>query len=70
VIAPAVTPREVIVKLNAEINRLSQLPDVKEKLVSLGLESGGGTPEEFGAFIKSEIVKWAAVVEGAGIRAE
>ena len=69
VVAPAATPRDVIVKLNAEMNRLAQLPDVKEKLQSLGLEAGGGTPEEFGAFIKAEIVKWAAVVEGAGIKA-
>jgi tripartite-type tricarboxylate transporter receptor subunit TctC len=70
VVAPAATPREVIVRLNTEMNRAAQLPDVKEKLLGLGLESGGGTPEEFGAFIKSEIVKWSAVVESAGIRAE
>jgi tripartite-type tricarboxylate transporter receptor subunit TctC len=70
VLAPAATPKDVIVKLNTEINRLAHLPDVKEKLQSLGLESGGGTPEEFGAFIKAEIVKWAAVVQGAGIKAE
>ena len=69
-VAPAATPKDVIAKLNVEITRLSQLPDAKEKLLGLGLDSGGGTPDEFSAFLRSEIVKWTKVVEDAGIRAD
>ena len=52
--APARTPRAIIDKLNAECNRILQMPDVKRRLDELGLEVQGGTPEQFAAFVKKE----------------
>ena len=70
VLAPAATPREIVVKLNAEIVKVLGQADVKDKLLGQGLEPVGGTPEQFGAFIKSEITKWAKVVKASGAKAE
>jgi len=70
VLAPAGTPQTIIAKLNGEIVRILQLPDVKERLSADGSEPVGNTPAEFGAHIKQEIAKWAKVVKEAGIRAE
>ena len=61
VMAPAGTPPDIIAKLNTEINRIIRLPDVSEKLQALGAEIVGSTPEEFAAYVKSEIVKWGKV---------
>ena len=61
VMAPAGTPPEIIAKLNTEINRILKLPDVAEKLQGLGAEIVGSTPEEFAAYVKSEIAKWGKV---------
>jgi tripartite-type tricarboxylate transporter receptor subunit TctC len=58
VFAPAGTPKEIVTKLNKEIVRILQLPDVKERLASLGSEQSGGTPEEFGSFVKTDIARW------------
>jgi tripartite-type tricarboxylate transporter receptor subunit TctC len=52
--APAKTPRAIIDKLNAECNRILQMPDVRRRLDELGLEVQGGTPEQFAAFVKKE----------------
>jgi tripartite-type tricarboxylate transporter receptor subunit TctC len=70
VLAPKATPRAVVMKLNQEIVAILKLPDVKERLLADGAEPVGNTPEEFGAFIKSEIAKWAKVIKAAGLRAE
>ncbi len=67
---PAKTPRATIAKLNAEFNRLLKLPDVQERMHALGLEPAGGSPEEFAAFVKTDIARWAAVIKVAGVRAE
>jgi tripartite-type tricarboxylate transporter receptor subunit TctC len=61
VMAPAGTPPEVIKRLNTEINRILKMPEVSEKLESLGAIIVGSTPEEFGAYVKSEIEKWGKV---------
>ena len=66
--APARTPKPIIDKLNSTINRL--LPDVKERYAALGLEVSGGTPAEFGTFLKSEFEKWARVVKISGAKVE
>ncbi|MDB5810758.1 MAG: hypothetical protein JWN94_2880 [Betaproteobacteria bacterium] len=70
VLAPAATPHDVVVKLNAEIARILAQPAVKERFVGQGLDPVGGTPEQFGAYLKAEISKWAIVVKASGARAE
>jgi tripartite-type tricarboxylate transporter receptor subunit TctC len=70
VMAPARTPRAVIIKLNHEINSLISLPDVKETLARLGINSTGGTPEMLDAQIKKEIARWTQVVKRANIKPE
>ncbi|MBK6850637.1 MAG: tripartite tricarboxylate transporter substrate binding protein [Burkholderiales bacterium] len=68
--APAGTPREVVTKLNAELQRVFKLPDVLDKLKSLGLEPSISTPDELAKFQAAEIVKWAKVVKDSGARAD
>jgi len=70
VLAPAATPPEVVKRLNAEINRSLGLAEVQERLTQQGAEPSPGTPEEFGAFIKSEIVKWGKVVKASGAKVD
>jgi tripartite-type tricarboxylate transporter receptor subunit TctC len=69
-LAPAGTPKAVIAKLNAEINTALKLPDVRTKLEAAGIEIQGGTPQEYAALIKSDLVKWGKVVKEAGIQPE
>ena len=68
--APAGTPPVIVRKLNTAVVKLLHLPDVRERLLATGTEASGTTPEEFAAYIKSEIVKWAKVVRESGARAE
>ena len=70
VLAPAGTPREVVSRLNAEINRAVKLPDMQERFAQQGAIPATGTPEEYAAFTRSEIVKWAKVVKDSGAKAE
>jgi len=66
--APAGTPRTVVLRLNTEIARVLAMPDVRERLLNLGMEVETGSPEAFADYIKREIAKWAKVVKSAGIR--
>src|SRR5262249_9868069 len=68
--APAGTASAIIAKLNAEIAKAMHAPDVQATLASEGSEPATSSPEEFGAFIRSEISRWATVVKTAGLRAE
>ncbi len=70
VLAPAGTPRPVIRRLHAEIVKILGVPEVKERFAREGAEPVGSTPEQFGAFIKSEMAKYAKLIKAAGIRAE
>jgi tripartite-type tricarboxylate transporter receptor subunit TctC len=70
IIAPAGTPREIVDKLYREIKRVVALPDVQEKLGSVGFEPVVNTPDEFAARIKTELTKWQKVVHDAKIRVE
>jgi len=70
VLVPARTPKAIITRLHDEIVRALKMPDVKERLESVGFEIVGSTPEAFGAYIKSEIVKWAPVVKASGAKAD
>ena len=70
IFAPAGTPKEIVQRLNTELVKILRLPDVRERFEGLGLDIVGNTPEEFAAFQKSEITKWAKVVKGANIKAD
>ena len=69
-LAPTGTPREIITRLNTEVTNALREPDARARLYSIGAEPMSNTPEEFGAFIHSEMAKWAKVVKVAGIRVE
>ncbi|WFU72496.1 tripartite tricarboxylate transporter substrate binding protein [Bradyrhizobium sp. CB2312] len=68
--APKNTPKEIIAKLNSEINTLMKEPDMTKRLVELGGEPRVQTPEAFGEEIKAETEKWRKVVEFAGLKVE
>ena len=70
VLVPSGTSREIVGRLNREIVRIVALPEVKERLAGLGFEAIANTPEEFAAYIKSEISKWGKVVRAAGIKVD
>jgi tripartite-type tricarboxylate transporter receptor subunit TctC len=68
--APAGTPPEIIAKWNAEVARILKMPDVRERLLTLGADPGGNSAEEFGAFTRAEIARWATVVKKAGVKVD
>ncbi|HUL02166.1 MAG TPA: tripartite tricarboxylate transporter substrate binding protein [Gemmatimonadales bacterium] len=68
ILAPAGTPREIVLQLNREINDALAAPDVREILVRNRIQAGGGTPEEFGALIARESKKWGPVIAFTGAR--
>jgi tripartite-type tricarboxylate transporter receptor subunit TctC len=70
ILAPAGTPKAVVARLNTEINKALNAPDVLQRLQKAGIEVGGGTPQQFTGFIQAEMVKWAKVAKDAGIQAE
>ncbi|WP_342129230.1 tripartite tricarboxylate transporter substrate binding protein [Hydrogenophaga sp. OTU3427] len=67
-LAPAGTPKEVVAKLNAEFNAALKQPDLLKKLGEQGADPVGGTPEQFAALIKDDIVRWGKVVKQSGAR--
>ena len=67
-LAPAGTVPTVTNKLHAEINKIVQLPDIKERWATLGAEPLHNTPEQFAAFLKADLVKWAKVVRESGAK--
>jgi tripartite-type tricarboxylate transporter receptor subunit TctC len=67
-LAPAGTPRDIVNRLNEEAVRALRAAEVAEKLSAQGAEPAPGTPEEFAAFIRGEIEKWAKVVRAAGMK--
>lgn len=69
-LVPAGTPPDIVRRLQAEVSKALQLPDVKERLAADGAEPAGGTPEEFAKFIKDESEKWSNVARAANIRPE
>lgn len=70
VVTRAETPRDIVARLSAEIGKIMQLSEVRERLSSQGGESITNTPEEFTTFLNAEIVKWAKVVKESGARVD
>jgi tripartite-type tricarboxylate transporter receptor subunit TctC len=68
ILAPAATPREIIGRLNREINEVLQLADVRSILHNNQIDIGGGTPEEFAALIKRETERWGPVIRATGAK--
>jgi tripartite-type tricarboxylate transporter receptor subunit TctC len=70
IVVPARTPRAIINQLNAEVTKILNMPDVRTTLFNQGLDPAPGTPEQFGAYIRSERIKWAKVIKESGAKAE
>jgi len=67
---PAKTSRAIVDKLNSEFVRAVKAPDLRDRLVAAGADPAGNTPEEYAAFVQSEITKWDKVIKAAGIKGE
>jgi tripartite-type tricarboxylate transporter receptor subunit TctC len=68
--APAGTPPDIVTRWNAEVNRIMQSPEIQARLPNEGASFVPNTPEQFAAFVKSEIAKWAPVVKASGARVD
>ena len=69
-VAPSAVNKDVIARLYAETAKVLKLPDVRDRLAAVGAEPGGNTPDQFGAFIRSEGTKYARIVKEANIKIE
>mgnify|MGYP001579331653 CR=1 FL=1 len=69
-LAPAGTPNDVIAYFNREVVKVLHSPEGRERLAAEGAEGVGNTPEQFGAYMRSEMVKWGGVVKRSGARAD
>ena len=69
-VVPAATPKEIVARLNAEVNRAVQNPDLRQRLAAGGSEPLGGTSEQYAAYIRSELQRWSKVVRDSGARAD
>lgn len=68
IMAPAKTPKEIIAKLHDETARILAQPEVKERMLAIGLEPVGSPPGRFAEYLRAEVAKWAKVIRVAGIR--
>jgi tripartite-type tricarboxylate transporter receptor subunit TctC len=66
--APAGTPREIVMRLSAEIQKAMQSPDMKDRYITLGLDQASNTPDEFAAMMRSEQDRYATIIRNAGIK--
>lgn len=69
-LSPARTPRPIIVRLNAEAKKALAAPEVNDRLIAQGVDAVGNAPDEFAAYIKTEIAKWAGVIRKSGAKPE
>jgi len=67
VLAPAATPREIVQRLNADLNKALARPDIKERFAAQALYPGNLTADEWSAYIKASVVKWGKLIKEAGI---
>lgn len=70
IFAPAGTPQPVVNRLNAEIVKIVKLPETRDRFLALGAEPLGSTADQFGAFFRNEVAKWAKVVKESGARVD
>jgi tripartite-type tricarboxylate transporter receptor subunit TctC len=70
IVAPAATPKSIVTMLNAEIARILASADMKEKLVAMGADPGGNSPQNFDRLIHEEVLKWTEVINTAKVKAE
>jgi len=68
--APAKTPREIIMKINADVIKIVNSPELKERLKADGSDPVGNSPEQYAAFLRNEIAKWAKVIKFANVKPE
>jgi tripartite-type tricarboxylate transporter receptor subunit TctC len=68
ILLPAGTPRDIVTRLNAEINRALRLPEVRERLQSLGIDVAANSPADFAAFMRAETAKWSRIVKDSGAK--
>ena len=69
IFAPAHTPRTIVTKINADVNRILQQPETRQRLAAIGFEPLGGSADEFAKYFRAEVAKWRKVIQEAGIRA-
>ena len=70
VLTPAGVPKEIIGRLHTEITKVLALPDTKAKFADQGADVASDTPEQFAAYIKSEIAKWSKLIKELGVKSE
>ena len=70
VVAPAATPKDVVARLNREIVKIMNTPDVREKFSQQGVDPASSTPDEFAQMIRDEVTRWGKVIRSAGIKLE
>jgi len=70
IVVPAATAKEVVARLNAEVNKAVQNPDLRQRLAVGGSEPLGGTTEQYAAYIRSELQRWGKVVKDSGAKAD
>jgi tripartite-type tricarboxylate transporter receptor subunit TctC len=70
VFVPAGTPRAIVTRLNSALNAVIKAPAVQDRMASLSVQVRANTPEDFGAYVKSETEKWGKVIRSANIKAE
>jgi len=68
--APARTQPAIVQRLNRELNKILEMPDVRRSFAQQGAEAVGGTPEQFERFMREESARWRVVVKQAGIKPE
>jgi len=69
-LAPAGTPREIVVRVSQETAKAVSAPDLRDRFVQMGIEPVGSRPEQFARFLDDEIARWAKVINTAGVKAE
>jgi tripartite-type tricarboxylate transporter receptor subunit TctC len=70
ILAPKGVRKEIVVKVNDDVTQIIKMPDVRQRMLDSGAEAAGSTPEEFGAYIKSESAKWGKIVKAVGVKPE